>query len=179
MIQLLNDISLSPISLSEQGKLLQLMKEIYPPVYSHLWMDKGEEYLTDIYSKENLKAEIMNPDVYYYFIQYKKETNGILKVITNENVPGANDNDMVKLQRIYISPALQGKGIGKQLIRWVEDAFCKEHSLPLWLEVMDSQEKAINFYEKQGFVKFNRFKFSSGRMKEEYRGMYRMIKSIN
>ncbi|MCX2680309.1 GNAT family N-acetyltransferase [Galbibacter sp. EGI 63066] len=178
MIKLSNDINLRPISLTDHESLSKLMNDIYPPVYNHLWLDNSEWYLNKLYSKENMATELNNPDSYYYFVQYKSNTVGILKVIVNESMPGA-ENAMVKLQRIYLAPSLQGKGIGKLLIKWVEEMFCKEHSLPLWLEAMDSQDTAIGFYEKLGFVKCGTFTLEFEMMKEKYRGMFRMIKEIH
>ncbi|MEM7380309.1 MAG: GNAT family N-acetyltransferase [Bacteroidota bacterium] len=175
-VQVNKDISLIPITLSSQQKLFQLMSVIYPPVYHHLWPDGGTYYVNKLYCIENLKSELLNPDSRYYFVDYGNETIGILKVNLNSVLPGGEDKPMVKLHRIYLSPEVQGKGIGRLLLNWVEDTFCKGPGNPLWLEVMDTQEQAIKFYENFGFVKVGTSVFDDQMMKAPYRGMHTMIK---
>ena len=176
MVYLNEKLHLEAMRISVQDKLLSLMLEIYPPIYSYLWIDDGESYLKGLYSEANLRLELEKPNSHYYFIKYEGQIVGILRIVVNNLVPDLMNKLMVKLQRIYLSQRVQGKGIGKQILNWVEEEFCREKSIPLWLEVMDSQKQAIGFYEKIGFVKSGRFVFNSNMMKEEYRGMYRMIK---
>ncbi len=175
MEKLNKKLCLDTIRVSQHDKLLSLMTEIYPPVYSHLWIDGGKGYLKELYSKANLKLELENPNSHYYFVRYEEQIVGILKVMVNEPIPDSRKKPTVKLQRIYLSQNVQGKGIGKQILNWVGKEFCKK-STYLWLEVMDSQKQAIGFYEKTGFVKERRCAFNSDMMKEKYRGMYVMVK---
>ncbi len=42
---------------------------------------------------------------------------------------------------------------------------------------MDTQERAINFYKRMNFVEYSGFKLHFAMMKEEFRGMYRTIKT--
>ncbi len=177
-VQVNKEIRLIPVTLSSQQKLFQLMSVIYPPVYNHLWPDGGTYYINKLYCIENLKSELLNPDSRYYFVDYSTETIGILKVNLNSPLPGGEEKPMVKLHRIYLSPDVQGKGIGKLLLNWVEDTFCKESSIPLWLEVMDTQEQAINFYENFGFVRVGSSIFEDQMMKAPFRGMYTMVKEF-
>jgi GNAT superfamily N-acetyltransferase len=81
----------------------------------------------------------------YYFVQYQSQT--ILKLI--ENIPLAEFNrKSAKLDRIYLDPEFHGQGIGKTLLDWTEKRLAASgHSL-LWLEAIDTQKKAVLFYEK-------------------------------
>ncbi|MCQ0111167.1 Acetyltransferase (GNAT) family protein [Zhouia amylolytica] len=171
-------LKLSTLRTQDHRQLFQLMKQIYPPVYKHLWPDEGERYLNLLYNPENFKKELANPNSKYYLIWYGSEAIGILRVLLNEALHECNDIKSVKLQRIYLSPSVQGKGIGKQLIQWVEKEFCSQQETILWLEAMDTQQAALNFYQKMEFEIVNHFKFNSEFMKDEYRGMYTMVKKI-
>ncbi|WP_242094238.1 GNAT family N-acetyltransferase [Aestuariivivens sediminicola] len=176
MITLDKNLCLKSIDTSDGDTLFNLMQTIYPPVYGHLWVDNGDSYLQELYSESNLRLELKDPKAYYYFVIFKYKLVGILRVITNTSMPGVMSNSMVKLQRIYLSPKIQGKGIGKHILNWIEETFCKENGAALWLEVMDSQPQAIGFYENMGFIKKDAFAYNSSMMKATYRGMYRMIK---
>ncbi|MTI31148.1 GNAT family N-acetyltransferase [Xanthovirga aplysinae] len=178
MTRITDDISLLQINISDHQKLYDLMKKIYPPVYQHLWPDKGEWYLKEIYSEENLRKELNNPNSRYYFVLYDKDIVGILRVLLRENFPETKKNHSTKLQRIYLDSSVHGKGIGRKLITWVEKIFCTQKNSLLWLEAMDSQDKAIRFYEKLGFKINGNFRYPSEMMHENLRGMYRMSKEI-
>ncbi|MDH7447798.1 GNAT family N-acetyltransferase [Aquimarina sp. 2201CG14-23] len=177
MIILNDKVSLRKVEEEDHRELLRLMRNIYPPVYSHLWLDRGTEYINRLYSKNNLIKELKDPDSFYYLINYEKESIGILRIIINEQIPDILDNSMVKLQRIYLSDKTQGKGIGTKILNWVEEEFCKSEKKTIWLEVMDTQHQTIKFYEKAGFSKKTKFQFDSDLMYKKYRGMYRMIKA--
>lgn len=169
---------LSTIKEDDLKQLKELMKGIYTPVYKHLWPDGGTRYLNSIYNPDNFKEELSNPNSRYYFVCFESETIGILKVLLNEPLKGYESKNAVKLQRIYLDPSVQGKGIGKILIQWVETTFCDKEGTAFWLEAMDTQKAALSFYKKMGFEVVYHFKFDSGFMIEEYRGMYTMVKNI-
>ncbi|MDG1040560.1 MAG: GNAT family N-acetyltransferase [Polaribacter sp.] len=172
------EISLKEIGFKDISKLQKLMFEIYPPVYAHLWPDDGEMYLKKIYAEENIKKELKEQNSNYYFILNKTIEVGILRVLTNEPIEKLKKEYAIKLQRIYLNPSIQRKGFGEKIIRWIETTFCKKEHSYLWLEAMDSQEKAIQFYSKMGFKVAGSFKLESDLMFERFRGMVRMIKPL-
>ncbi|MEE9363827.1 MAG: GNAT family N-acetyltransferase [Cellulophaga sp.] len=153
------------------------MRKIYLPVYKHLWLDGGESYLNNLYSENNLKKELNDPNSRYYFVVHNDELVGILRVLLEEPISGLKCNFSTKLQRIYLDQAVQGKGIGEKIINWVEKEFCAKENSILWLEVMDTQEKALNFYKRMGFGLVDNFRFESDIMIENLKGMYRMAKN--
>lgn len=176
MIKISSNLSLNDIGVNDSEKLLKLMEDIYPPVYAHLWPDGGVQYLKMICSPENLKTELSNPNSRYYFVNFQNTTIGILRILLNESFKEIEDNYSVKLHRVYLSPRVHGKGIGKTLINWIENQFCVPKKAILWLEVMDTQEQALKFYKKLDFKIINHFNFELDLMLEKYRGMYKMVK---
>lgn len=173
-----NDVFLEPITLGDQLALFHLMEKIYPPMYAHLWPDEGKTYLDAQYSKENLERELEDPNSHYYFVLFEGLPIGILKVLVNAPLEGIQSAHMVKLQRIYLDPSIQGKGLGKLLLEWVEKEYCAEAGTTLWLEAMDTQHTALGFYKKMGFEIVAKFQFESEFMVENYRGMYKMAKQL-
>lgn len=145
MIKVNDYIELRPIKIDDCNKLYFLMKEIYPAVYDYLWTDKGKYYLSQTYSTDNISAELNEVNSLYYFICAYSETIGILKI--NKNI----HEQIIHLQRIYLHPKHQGKGIGRTLFHWLENTF-KSSYQTLSLEVMKSETKAILFYEKMGMT---------------------------
>ena len=177
-IKISAEISLSEIRLEDREILYELMSKIYPAAYAHLWKDKGKDYLKNLYSKENLKLELKDQNAKYYFIKNQELHIGILRIIFNKPINTGAYGVGTKLNRIYIDPSVQGKGIGKKIIHWMETELQEIKTSYLWLEVMDTQENAIQFYKKLGFRIVESIKFKSDLMKEEFKGMYLMKKDI-
>ncbi|TIA42121.1 acetyltransferase [Aureobasidium pullulans] len=57
----------------------------------------------------------------------------------------------VELQRIYLHPSAQGRGVGKLLASSVEKEAKEQGFENLWLAVYEKNQKAIQIYEKLGF----------------------------
>jgi ribosomal protein S18 acetylase RimI-like enzyme len=57
----------------------------------------------------------------------------------------------VELQRIYLHPSAQGRGVGKLLASSVEEEARQQGFENLWLAVYEKNFKAIQIYEKLGF----------------------------
>ncbi|MEZ7500098.1 GNAT family N-acetyltransferase [Flavobacterium sp. Arc3] len=171
-------VTLTPISINDREKLFSLMTKIYLPEYSHLWFDAGNWYMNKIYSSVNLERDLATPNSSYYFVDYLSETIGILKLIENVPLVGFKDQKLAKLDRIYLDPTFHSKGIGKTLIHWTENRVASSGHTILWLEAIDTQEKALAFYEKMDYKICGTFKLEYELIHPTLRGMYRMYKTI-
>ena len=178
LTQVSNTIKLQKISLINHIDLTDLMQEIYVPMYHHLWEDKGEWYLNELYSKENLKKELLEENQEYYFVLYKEENIGILRIISNIDFNGFPNKKALMLQRIYLHPKTQGKGLGKELLNWIENISKKRNIKTLWLNAMDTQEQALLFYQKKGFSIIKKTPLEYSLLHKHLRGMYVMTKSL-
>ena len=151
MLKVTDETILKKISINDQKDLYNLMSRIYPSTCEHLWIDKGKWYIDNLYSYDNPRKELSESNSLYFFIQYQSNIVGILRILENEPLIDFKKEKAAKLQRIYLAPSAQGKGIGKALINWTENKQRELGYSILWLEVMDTQTKAIRFYEKLGF----------------------------
>lgn len=178
MIVVSETITLTPILSTDHGKLYNLMSRIYLPEYRHLWFDAGSWYMDKIYSYANLEKDLATPNSFYFFVHYQSELIGILKLIENVALTEFKDQKSAKLDRIYVDPSFHGKGIGKTLIRWTESRLIASGHSVLWLEAIDTQKKALAFYEKMDYKICNTFQLEYELIYPNLRGMYRMYKPI-
>ena len=86
------------------------------------------------------------------------ETGGKLLILESETeaaIVGSswltNDGRRMYLHHFGIAPALQGKGLAKQLLEASID-FARQQNLQLKLEVHRGNTVALNLYKKYGFV---------------------------
>jgi hypothetical protein len=62
---------------------------------------------------------------------------------------------------------------------WLEGFAQENRQQTIWLECMDTQLAAYNFYKGLGYMIFEPFILDSPKMRPEYRGMLRMKLDIS
>lgn len=151
MINVSKSIQLKEMLSSDSTSLFNLMEEIYPAAYSHFWKDAGSWYVQTQFSKSNLEKELLEDKTSYYFILYNGEIIGVFRVLWEEKLSEFEDKKSLKLHRIYLHKSTQGKGVGKQLLAWLEEEARKKQYELIWLDTMDKQLQAFEFYKKLGY----------------------------
>jgi len=174
LLKLSDTISLIAITLTDADELLELMRAIYAPPYKHLWEDDGHWYVEKTFSKASLEKEMAEPNASYYFVTHHKETIGVLRLIHDVTFIDFKGLKSTKLHRIYLDPTTHGKGIGKLLMDWSATEAVKNNSSLLWLEAMDTQEQALQFYKKLGYQISSDLSLTFELMQTNFRGMHRM-----
>jgi GNAT superfamily N-acetyltransferase len=178
-IKIDKSISLQRLKLSDQSALFVLMKKIYTPVYAHLWPDNGEWYLNKIYGKENFEKDIADTQGRYFFVLLEGAKIGILFLQYDKILENFPAKKTLKLNKIYLDPAIHGKSIGKKIMQWINEEARRSKCEIIWLEAMDSQEQAIKFYEKCGFKIISKFQLDIEMMYPKLKGMYIMSRNEN
>ena len=151
MITISENIKLTSVLSSDSEVLFKLMKEIYPVAYSHFWKDNGDWYVNTQYSKENILKEISDESSDNYFVLFKNEIIGNFRIIWDEKLEGLKQNKQIKLHRIYLHQKTQGNGIGKKVLSWLEDKAKQKGYKIIWLDAMNEQPQAFQFYKKLGY----------------------------
>lgn len=151
MITISENIQLTSVLSTDAKFLFKLMKEIYPVAYSHFWTDKGYWYVNTQYSEENILKEISEENSDNYLVLFKDEIIGNFRIIWDEKLKGLTQEKQVKLHRIYLQQKTQGNGIGKKVLSWLEDKAKQKGYEVVWLDAMNEQPQAFQFYKKLGY----------------------------
>lgn len=178
MIHISEDIQLKEILNSDSESLFNLMKEVYPAAYSHFWKDGGEWYVQSQYSEKNILKELLEENTDYYFVIYKGEIIGNFRIIWNNELEGLENKKSVKLHRIYLHSKTQGKGVGKSLLNWLEKEAIKKQYELIWLDAMDEQPQAFEFYKKKGYQYHSHCFLDFDLLYDEVRKMSQVYKLI-
>ena len=151
MITINKNLQLQPILTTNTALLQSLMWDIYPAAYSQFWEDEGNFYIKKQYSEENILKELSQENTAYYFVVFNNEIIGNFRIVWNEKLSGISEEKHVKLHRLYLHPKTQNKGVGNTIVSWLEEkASFKKYQI-IWLDSMDSQEQASQFYKKRGY----------------------------
>lgn len=179
MIAISENIQLVEITINDHKKLMDLACKIYPPEYKHLWENNDSNwYLNRSYCLENFKEELSEVHSNYYFVLYHSKIEGLIRFIYDKPFSEFTDTFGTYLHRIYLSQESQGKGIAQHLLHWIEQRSKKNGMGYIWLEAMDTKERVIQFYKKNGFKILSSRRLNFELMLHQYRGMYIMHKNI-
>jgi ribosomal protein S18 acetylase RimI-like enzyme len=123
-------------------------------------------YLAEEFSLEKLSSELINPNIEYYFASIGKEVIGYLKLNFGIAQKELQNENSLEIERIYVSKEYLGKQVG-QLLLGKAIAIANDKKLDfIWLGVWEKNQRAIRFYEKNGFVVFDEHLFILGNDKQ-------------
>jgi ribosomal protein S18 acetylase RimI-like enzyme len=72
------------------------------------------------------------------------------------------DNEALEIERIYVSKEFHGKKAGQVLYEKAMEVAKDKNADYVWLGVWEENQRAINFYKKNGFVEFDKHIFKLG-----------------
>jgi len=146
---------------------VEILSEIAIQTFSETFLaDNDEEqlqkYINDKLSKEILQEELSNEHSEFYFAKVDHQIIGYLKINIDEAQTEKLGNTSMEVERIYVLQKHQGLKAGQALLN-KSIALAKEKQLEfIWLGVWENNKKAIQFYEKNGFVVFDKHLFLLG-----------------
>jgi ribosomal protein S18 acetylase RimI-like enzyme len=171
-------LEIPQVTIDDVAELAAVAKASYVDHYLHLWHDGGEWYLNRSFSIEQLASELESDANRFYIARWGGEDVGFMKTRTDRTLPMFRAEDAFEVERIYLTAAAQGKGIGRALIELaVRDAREMGRNV-VWLKAMDTSDDAVAFYEKVGFEKCGGERLDFEMLKDELRGMFWMKREI-
>lgn len=150
-------------NLSDLDVLRRFSRQMFKDTFAHMNTPEAmRAYLNRAFDRDRLRGELGNPLSRFFFMHCGGELAGYLKL----NEPGAqtelNDPMSLEVERIYVAGAFQGMGLGKALMdRAIGTARTLEKAY-VFLGVWEKNERAIRFYERNGFYRIGQHSFFMG-----------------
>jgi len=119
-------------------------------------------YLDSAFSLRKLKEELENPASQFWFAETASQIAGYIKVNFTPAQSDINDEKSMELERIYVYKEFLGSKVGQALFGKALEIAKSARSEYIWLGVWEKNPRAIRFYNKNGFVEFNRHVFRLG-----------------
>ncbi|MGJ8745370.1 GNAT family N-acetyltransferase [Polaribacter sp.] len=116
-------------------------------------------YVADNFSENNFVKELQNKENLYYLIENKNNIVGYAKVVLNAINENITDKNITLLSRLYLLEECYGLNLGKEMFKFCIELSKQNHQKGMWLAVWVENKRAINFYEKRGFVKVGTYDF--------------------
>ena len=173
-----NALTLEPVTKSNLQQYLTVGSKSYREHYLHLWENEDPTpYISHGLTQEVVERELQDPNALNYLISWDNETVGILKLVKDCGVDEISDIDALKAEKIYLLKEHSGKGIGKQLLQFIEDMATKLGKKYVWLDTMQ-KGNPIFFYQKNGYVIKRESEVTLPNAKPEEKPMWILTKAL-
>ena len=150
-------------SLSDLARLQHIGRqtffETFAPSNSAANMDA---YLATGFAAEKLATELQEPHSAFYFAEQEGRVIGYLKVNTGTAQTEQHSAKAFEIERIYVLQEFHGQRVGQVLYEHALALAQQAQAEYLWLGVWEENPRAIRFYQKNGFVAFDKHVFKLG-----------------
>ncbi|PIR80133.1 MAG: hypothetical protein COU25_01640 [Candidatus Levybacteria bacterium CG10_big_fil_rev_8_21_14_0_10_35_13] len=139
-------LSVKKALIKDIPEIKKVLKETWITTYGTLFSkDAINKITSDWHSSERIAFSINDPES--FTIVAKNEDGKIVGLATARR----KNKSTLNLSRLYVLPNFQKKGIGKELLN--KALFYFDNIKNVTLEVEEMNKNAIEFYERQEFIK--------------------------
>lgn len=171
-----NGISIRKATLADVLLINEMADVAFRATYKDILSADQIDYMMEwMYSVPSLEHQ-MTEEGHIYFISECPKADideasvpcGYVSVQKDDSPVQADDDETVRtvyhLQKIYVLPEYQGKGIGEKLFRKIVDFVKEMNPYPCRIELnVNRHNKALHFYEKMGMKKLREGDFPIGK----------------
>jgi ribosomal protein S18 acetylase RimI-like enzyme len=156
-------VEIIKIGRTEIEQLQKICKQTFYETFANQNTEENmHRYLDESFSHEQLTIELTNPNTEFYFAKLDNEIIGYLKMNFGQAQTELKDLEALEIERIYVLKEFHGKKIGQILYNTAFNIAKKIKANYLWLGVWEENQRAINFYKKNGFIEFDKHIFKLG-----------------
>lgn len=159
----MENIEISRVTVNDI-KLLQEIgrKTFYDTFSSSNTEENMMKYLEEGFSEEKLISELNNAYSEFYFAVIDDKVVGYLKLNFGASQTELQDDSSMEIERIYVLQEYHGKKVGQILYDKAMQVANEKKVNNVWLGVWEENPRAIRFYQKNGFVEFDKHIFKLG-----------------
>ncbi|MGB3798932.1 MAG: GNAT family N-acetyltransferase [Lewinella sp.] len=164
-----NNVRILPATADDVATIERIAHETWPDTFGDILSDEQIAYMLHMmYRPEALRQQMADGHVFHLLLAVDENVTSdyfgrsrrfrAVGYVSHEmdQAPGAT-----KIHKLYVLPNMQGRGLGRKLIDKVESIATRSGQLALKLDV-NYQNPAIEFYERLGFEKVERYDTNIG-----------------
>jgi ribosomal protein S18 acetylase RimI-like enzyme len=158
-----NQMKIRKVNLKDIEKLREIGKLTFAQTFSSSSNEENmTKYLKNGFSIRKLKTELTDINSEIYFAELDGKVIGYLKVNVGKSQTEIKIKNALEIERIYVLTEFHGKKIGQILYNKALELAKDKNVENIWLGVWEQNPRAIRFYEKNGFVTFDKHVFKLG-----------------
>jgi diamine N-acetyltransferase len=153
----------------------------FTETFGHLFpvQDELDIYLTDTFSVQKIRSSLLKENNVFWLVLVDDLPVGYAKFKKKSWFDDADTEGVSQLQKIYILKDFIKHKLGFSLYQHLENQAIGNKSNKLWLVVLHTNQRAIQFYEKLGFEKTKPHYFDIGSQHFEFELMVKNIEAIS
>jgi ribosomal protein S18 acetylase RimI-like enzyme len=159
----MDHIEIRKITIDNLVQLQEIGRQTFTETFSSSNTEENmKTYLEEGFSVEKLTTELQNPESEFYFASLNETVIGYLKINFGQAQTEPQVEKSLEIERIYVLQDFHGKKVGQLLYeKAIEIAKNKKVDF-VWLGVWEENNRAIQFYTKNGFVAYDQHIFTLG-----------------
>ncbi|WP_347219611.1 GNAT family N-acetyltransferase [Chryseobacterium sp.] len=153
-------------AIPEDAQHIALLGRItFTETFSEYFRDQQDlfDYFERTFSVAKIRNSIQNPNNKFWMAFWNDLPIGYAKLKINSPTEFIDSKAVSQLQKIYVLKEFLDKKAGKALMDELMASFENSDQQYIWLSVLNSNERALQFYEKNGFSKIGEHHFSIGK----------------
>lgn len=159
----IHNISIKQVTIHDIEQLQHIGRQTFQETFSASNSDENmETYLIEGFSTEKLTTELNDKNAAFYFATMDSKVVGYLKLNFGDSQTELKDHKALEIERIYVLNEFQGKKVGQILYEKAITIARQKNVDYIWLGVWEENQRAINFYQKNGFTPFDTHIFRLG-----------------
>ncbi|MEM1256889.1 MAG: GNAT family N-acetyltransferase [Bacteroidota bacterium] len=159
---------------SKDAEFIALLGRItFTETFGHLFHDKQDlaNYLAQTFGVQKIRTSLEKENNAFWLSYMDGLPVGYAKLKKNAPSPFLDGDAIGQLQKIYVLKDFLAQKIGKalqaELLGHAKNSGLKK----IWLSVLKSNERAIGFYRKHGFVSLGDHTFRIGKETFDFQAM--------
>jgi diamine N-acetyltransferase len=121
-----------------------------------------DKFMNEVFTREGLIKEVERGVDIFLLAYDGDEAVGYVRMRESQTPASFAGASAIEIARIYATGNAIGKGVGKALMNACVEIASERKKSIIWLGVWEHNERAINFYKKWGFEKFDTHVFILG-----------------
>jgi len=150
----------------QDAKHIALLGRItFSETFGDLFSDKNDllSYLNTTFSVAKIRSSLQKENNVFWIAYVDELPVGFAKLKKQSPLAAFPDKKVAQLQKIYVLKDFLAHKIGSKLQDVLFEEVNNIQSDVLWLAVLQENERAIRFYEKNQFIKHDLFYFAIGK----------------
>lgn len=159
----MENITIQGVTVNDLAQLQKIGRKTFSETFSSGNTEENmNKYLVEGFSKEKLREELNNENSEFYFAVLDEKVIGYLKLNFGSSQTEIQDSISLEIERIYVLQEYYGKKVGQVLYEKALQVAEDKKVNYVWLGVWEENPRAIRFYQKNGFVEFDKHIFVMG-----------------
>lgn len=142
-----------PATLSDAAALADLGALVFRHTYgAAIPATILDSYLARAFTPTMIRQALTSNATTYLVAEQNERLLGYSKCAATAAPPCVKAKPAVELVNLYVHPAYQGNGVGRQLLHETIQGVTAQAPTILWLCVWQANQRAVDFYQRFGFT---------------------------